>query len=107
MRFINNKTLNSTFESFTFFGVTNTTELYNNTYFNYGGIVGIGYPNSQWDRKYSDFLLPTLKNKQNLISNYIFSVEMNMKTMRVIFGGYEDLTVKRVANSSRNASSLI
>lgn len=81
------------FSKFNFFGVTRTTSQYNSTYFNYGGIVGIGYPNAQWDKKYSDFLLPTLKLKYGLISAYIFSIEMNLSTMRIVFGGYEDSAV--------------
>ena len=34
------------FPSFNFFGVTKTTALYNTTYFDYGGIVGLAYPTS-------------------------------------------------------------
>lgn len=79
----------------------------NNTYFSYGGIVGLSYPNGQWDKKFSSYLLPTLKEKK-IITKYIFSIEMNIQTMKVVVGGYEDATILRVANSSRsNVSSLI
>ena len=43
-----------------------------------------------------------------MITSYIFSIEMNIQSMRVVIGGYEDATVLRVANSSRtNVSSLV
>jgi len=34
------------FANFTYFSVTKTTEYYNETYFQYGAIIGLGYPNS-------------------------------------------------------------
>lgn len=91
------------FNNFKYFSVTKTTEAYNTTYFNYGGIVGLGYPTSQWDKRFSDFLMPTLKTN-SYISKYLFSIEMNTKNMTVTLGGFEEEAVRRVANSTKNST---
>ena len=36
----------TTFQTFKYFSVIKTTELYDNTYFQYGAIIGLGYPNT-------------------------------------------------------------
>jgi len=84
---------NIKFVNFTFLSVTKSTQAYNDTYFQYGAVLGMAYPSSQWDPRFSDYMITKLVERGD-IELYRFSIYMNSTYLRLILGGFEEDFIK-------------
>jgi hypothetical protein len=54
------------FSNFTYLSVTKSTKAYNNTYFGYGALLGLGYPGVNYNTNFSDYIVTELTKRGDI-----------------------------------------